>query len=147
MQKITWKEFKKLTELGLEVLESKCQGPAQEIKFLGVWWIKGTVSVPSGTLEKIEQGQNPSNAKELQQVLEALSYWHKHIPGFSIIAHPLYNLLKKGKSWDWTGQHTDALELLIRELRLFQQLSPIHLTDPIRVECGFSECGSHCNLW
>ncbi|NXN81012.1 TF26 protein, partial [Bombycilla garrulus] len=121
---------KTLSDLGLEIPDSKCQGPAQEVKFLGVWWIKGAASVPQDTLKKIEHGQNPSSTKELQQVLGTLSYWRKHIPGFSIIARPLYCLLKKGKSWEWTEQHTNALELLIKELRLFQQLGPIHPTDP-----------------
>ena len=32
--------------------DSKCQGPAQEVKFLGVWWIKGAASVPQDTLKK-----------------------------------------------------------------------------------------------
>ncbi|GAB0208996.1 pol-like protein ENS-3 [Grus japonensis] len=136
----------KLITLGLDIPPSKCQGPAQEVKFLGVWWIKGAASVPPDALEKIEHGQNPSSIKELQQVLGSLSYWRKHIPGFSIIARPLYNLLRKGKSWEWTKQHETALELLTRELRLFQQLGPLHPTDPIHVEWGFSEHGSHCNL-
>ncbi|PKU43507.1 hypothetical protein llap_6182 [Limosa lapponica baueri] len=108
-----------LLDLGLEVPDSKCQGSAQEVKFLGVWWIKGAASVLQDTLKKIEHGQNPSSVKELQQVLAILGYWRKHIPGFSIIAHPLYSLLKKGKSWEWTGRHTKALELLMKELRLF----------------------------
>lgn len=138
---------KTLLDLGLEIPDSKCQGPAQEVKFLGVWWVNGAASVPQDTLEKIEHGQNPSSVKELQQVLGTLSYWRKHIPGFAIIARPLYNLLKRGKSWEWTEQHTSALESLIKELRLFQQLGPIHPTDPIHVEWGFSEHGSHCNLW
>ncbi|GAB0209671.1 pol-like protein ENS-3 [Grus japonensis] len=85
----------KLIILGLDIPSSKCQGPAQEVKFLGVWWIKGAASIPPDALEKIEHGQNPSSIKELQQVLGSLSYWRKHIPGFSIIAHPLYNLLRK----------------------------------------------------
>jgi len=54
-----------LTTLGLEIPPSKCQGP-QEVKFLGLWWIKGAFSIPPDTLEKIEQGQDPSNVKELQ---------------------------------------------------------------------------------
>jgi len=82
-----------LTTLGLEIPPSKCQGPAQEVKFLGLWWMKGAFSIPPDTLEKIEQGQDPSNVKELQQVLGTLVYWHKHVTGFSIIARPLYNLL------------------------------------------------------
>lgn len=88
----------KLTALGLDIPPSKRQGPAQEVKFLGVWWFKGAASVPPDTLEKIEQGQKPTSKRELQQVLGTLSYWCKHIPGFSIIAHPLYNLVKRGRS-------------------------------------------------
>ncbi|NXJ11777.1 POLY protein, partial [Odontophorus gujanensis] len=68
--------------------EVNCQGPAQEVKFLGVWWVKGAASVPPDTLEKIECGQHPSDVKELQGVLGTLGYWRKHIPGFSIIARP-----------------------------------------------------------
>jgi len=67
-----------LLELGLEIPDSKCQGPAQEVKFLGVWWIKGAASVPQDTLGKIEEGQSPSNTKEMQKILGTLSYWHKH---------------------------------------------------------------------
>lgn len=29
-----------LTKLKLDICQSKHQGPAQEVKFLGVWWIK-----------------------------------------------------------------------------------------------------------
>ena len=53
-----------LTTLGLEIPPSKCQGPAQEVKLLGLWWMKGAFSIPPDTLEKIEQGQDSSNVKE-----------------------------------------------------------------------------------
>ena len=137
----------RLTALELHIPPSKCQGPAQEVKFLGVWWIKGAASVPPDTLEKIENGQNPASKKELQQVLGTLGYWRKHIPGFSIIARPSYNLLKRGRSWEWTEQHEMALNLVIKELRLSQQLGLVHPGDSIHIEWGFSEHGSQCNLW
>lgn len=137
----------KLIVSGFDIPISKCQGPIQEVKFLGVWWIKGAASIPPDTLDKIQQGQSPSSTKELQQVLGALGHWRKYIPCFSNVARPLYNLLKKWKSWVWSKQHKDALDLLIKELRLFQQLCSLHPTDPIHVEWGFSEHGSHCNLW
>ncbi|KFP80994.1 hypothetical protein N311_03699, partial [Apaloderma vittatum] len=120
----------KLVALGLDIPPSKCQRPTKEVKFLGVWWIKGAASIPPDTLEQIEQRQNPSSTKELQQILGTLGYWHKHIPGFSPIAHPLYNLLRKGKSREQTKQHQEVLELLMKERRLFQQLGPLHPTDP-----------------
>jgi len=44
-----------LLKLGLEIPDSKCQGPAREVKFLGVWWIKGAAAIPQDTLKKIEE--------------------------------------------------------------------------------------------
>ncbi|NWH69131.1 TF29 protein, partial [Geococcyx californianus] len=120
----------KLESLGLDIPPSKRQDPSGEVKFLGVWWIKGMVTIPSDTLQQIEEGQTPTSRKDLQQLLGTLGYWRKHIPGFSIIAQPLYNLLRKTSKWEWTTVHQQALDLWVEELKVFQQLGPIHPTDP-----------------
>lgn len=130
---------KKMIALELDIPLSKCQGPTQEVKFMGAWWIKGAASISPDILEKTEYEQSPSSTKELWQVLGALHYWYEHTPDFSVIACPLNNLLRKGKSWGWTKQCQDALDLLIKELRLFQQLGPLHPTDLIDIEWGFTE--------
>ncbi|KFQ51011.1 hypothetical protein N334_10554, partial [Pelecanus crispus] len=70
----------------------KCQKPSREVKFLGTWWIAGSVTIPPDILNKIEQSQMPQSREELQQLTGPLGYWRKHVPGFSIIAHPLYSL-------------------------------------------------------
>lgn len=82
-----------LTKNGLDVPLSKCRGPGQEIKFLGAWWVAGAVTVPDDALSAIEKGQTPGKKMELQQLLGTLGYWGKHIPGLSVIARPLYDLL------------------------------------------------------
>lgn len=41
-----------LLDLGLEIPDSKCRGPAQKVKFLGVSWFNRAASVPQDTLEK-----------------------------------------------------------------------------------------------
>ena len=89
-----------LTKNGFDIPPSKCQGPGQEIKFLEAWWVAGAIAVPDDTLSVIEKGQIPGNKVELQQLLGTLGYWRKHIPGFSVIAHPLYDLLRKNREWD-----------------------------------------------
>ncbi|GAB0203336.1 hypothetical protein GRJ2_002799200 [Grus japonensis] len=61
-----------LTKNRLDISPSKCQGPGQEIKFLGAWWIAGAVAVPDDTLSAIEKGQTPGNKTELQQLLDYL---------------------------------------------------------------------------
>ncbi|KFV44251.1 hypothetical protein N341_11433, partial [Tyto alba] len=119
-----------LTKNGLDIPPSKCQGPGQEIKFLGGWWVAGAVAVLDDTLSAIEKGQIPGKKVELQQLLGTLCYWRKHIPGFSVIAHPLYDLLRKKRVWDWSLQHTETLNILKDEVKAYQRLGPFHQQDP-----------------
>ena len=136
-----------LHEAKIEIPPEKCQGPSKEVKFLGTWWIAGSAAIPPDTLNKIEQSEMPQSKKELQQLMGTLGYWRKHVPGFSIIARPLYSLLRKGKSWRWDSEHEEAIKTLILELKTYQSLGPVHPRDPIIAEWGFAEHGTYCNLF
>ncbi|KAK4815369.1 hypothetical protein QYF61_001357 [Mycteria americana] len=57
---------------GLDIPPSKCQGPGQEIKFLGAWWIAGAIMVPDDVLLAIEGGQTLNSKTELQHLLGTL---------------------------------------------------------------------------
>ncbi|NXB69163.1 TF28 protein, partial [Struthidea cinerea] len=108
----------------------KIQKPSQEVKFLGIWWKGGMTCIPPDTLTSSDQIKMPESRKDLQHVLGLLVFWRKHIPDFSIIARPLYNLLRKGVKWEWTASQEEALQLLIFEATAQQALGPIHPTDP-----------------
>lgn len=84
----------------------------------------------------------PQSKKELHQLMGTLRYWRKHVPGFSIIARPLYSLLWKGKPWGWKLDHQEVIKTLIEELKTYQLLGPVHPHDPIIVEWGFAEHGT-----
>ncbi|NXE66350.1 TF26 protein, partial [Calcarius ornatus] len=122
--------FSHLESLDLKVPPEKIQKPSQEVKFLGIWWRSGSTCIPPDTLTSLEQMKMPENKKDLQQALGLLVFWRKHIPDFSIIARPLYNLLRKGVKWDWTPSQEEALQLLIFEATAHQALGPIHPRDP-----------------
>ncbi|KAF1437457.1 Retrovirus-related Pol polyprotein from transposon 17.6, partial [Spheniscus demersus] len=119
-----------LLKAEVEVPPEKCQGPSREVKFLGTWWIAGSAAIPPDTLSKIEQLQMPQFRKELQQLMSTLVYWRKHIPGFSIIAHPLYSVLQKGKPWKRNPELEEAVKTLIQELKTYQSLEPVHAPQP-----------------
>ncbi|NXM13436.1 TF26 protein, partial [Ploceus nigricollis] len=119
-----------LESLDLQIPPEKIQKPSQEVKFLGIWWKGGMTCIPPDTLTSLDQIKMPHSRKELQQALGLLVFWRKHIPDFSIIARPLYDLLRKGKKWDWTPSQEEALQLLIFEATAHQALGPIHPTDP-----------------
>ncbi|NXT86242.1 TF211 protein, partial [Zapornia atra] len=119
-----------LKGLGLEIPPENIQVPANEVKFLGIWWKGGMTCMPQDTLSTLDQLKMPETKKELQHALRLLVFWRKHIPDFSIIARPLYNLLRKGVLWDWTPLHDEALQLLVFEANNYQALGPIHPSDP-----------------
>ncbi|KFV95156.1 hypothetical protein N327_12739, partial [Fulmarus glacialis] len=119
-----------LPKAEVEIPPEKCQGPSKKVEFLGAWWIAGNATIPPDTLSKIEQLQMPQSKKELQQLMGTLRYWRKHVPGFSVIARPLYSLLRKGKPWTWNSEHEEAVKTLIQELKTYQSLGPVHSHDP-----------------
>ena len=40
--------------------------------------------------------------KDVQKFLGLANYYHQFIEGFTSIARPLHNMVKKDKKWDWT---------------------------------------------
>lgn len=136
-----------LEGLGLTIPPDKIQSPAAEVKFLGIWWKGGMACIPQDTLSALDKLKMPENKKELQHALGLLVFWRKHIPDFSIIARPLYDLLRKGVSWEWTPVHEEALQLLIFEAVTHQALGPIHPSDPVQIEWGFAQSGLTIHLW
>lgn len=88
-------------------------GQSQDATFLGIWRIAGSTMIPPFlSLRKIEWLQMPQSRKELQQLMGTSGYWKKRLPGISIIAHPFYLLLQKGKPWELTLQHRQARKTL-----------------------------------
>ncbi|RMB96167.1 hypothetical protein DUI87_27228 [Hirundo rustica rustica] len=130
-----------LESLNLQIPSEKIRKPSQEVKFLGIWWKEGMTCIPPDTLTSLDQIKMPESRKDLQQALGLLVFWRKHNPDFSIIARPLYDLLRKGVKWDWTPAQEEALQLLIFEATAHQALGPIHPTDPFQVEWGFASSG------
>ncbi|NXH45049.1 TF211 protein, partial [Dicaeum eximium] len=114
-----------------EVIPSeKVQKPSQEVNFLGIWWKGGMTCIPPDTLTSLDHVEMPESRKDLQHALGLLVFWRKHIPDFSIIARPFYNLLRKGVNWEWSASQGEALQLLIFGATAHQALGPIHPTDP-----------------
>ncbi|NWZ35505.1 POL5 protein, partial [Brachypodius atriceps] len=119
-----------LETLNRKIPSEKIQKPSQEAKFLGIWWKAGTTRIPPDTLTSVDTIKMPGSRKELQRALGLFVFWRKHIPDFSIIARPLYDLLRKGAKWEWSASQEEALQLLIFEATAQQALGPIHPSDP-----------------
>lgn len=63
----------------LQISSEKIQKPSQEVKFLGIWWKGSMTCIPPDILTSLDQIKLPESRKDIQQDLELLVFWRKHI--------------------------------------------------------------------
>lgn len=73
---------------------AKIQGPGLSVKFLGVIWLGKTKVITEAVIDKIQDF--PCST--------LLGYWRTFIPHLAQMACPLYALVKKRATWDWTKE-------------------------------------------
>ena len=100
--------FKILRERRLYAKFSKFQFWLDKVAFLGHVISEEGISVDPQKIEAIVNWKPPTNVSEVRSFLGLASYYRKFVEGFSKIATPLTNLLKKDQKFEWsdTCQHS-----------------------------------------
>ncbi|BBN68959.1 hypothetical protein Prudu_661S000800 [Prunus dulcis] len=100
------KVFQVLRENKLYAKKEKCSFVQEEVKFLGhrIWG--GQLLMEEGKARAIQEWEPPTK----------VNYYFKFIKGYSAIAAPLTDLLKKNKMWEWTPRCQHAFDELKRAL-------------------------------
>ena len=52
----------------------------------------------------------------------ACAFYHIRIPHYAHVTEPLYGLLKKGRKFEWSGEHTESVWKLKEALAVTQTL-------------------------
>ena len=81
---------------------SKCEFWLEKVAFLGHILTAEGVAVDSEKVEAVSNWQQPTNVSEIRSFLELAGYYRRFIEGFSWIARPMTELLKKEKKFVWT---------------------------------------------
>lgn len=100
----------------LELRLDKCLFLSTEIDFLGYTINKDGITLNGQNVDSIRNYPVPTSVKEVQRFLGLSSYFRRFIKNFSIIAKPLYDLMKKGSKFEFTGQHIQVFEELKEKL-------------------------------
>jgi hypothetical protein len=95
--------LEKLAQYQLYTKFSKCEFWLQKVAFLGHVLSAEGVTVDSAKIEAVKEWDQPHNVKEVRSFLGLAGYYHRFIENFSKIAHPMTNLLKKTKEFEWTS--------------------------------------------
>jgi hypothetical protein len=120
---------------------SKCEFWLKEVGFLGHVISAGGVSVDPSKITSILERKAPTNHTEVQAFLGLAGYYRKFVEGFSSIARPMTQLLKKGKKFEWTEKCEQSFQELKKRLVSAPILTMPDITKSFDVYCDASNLG------
>ncbi|GKA11296.1 putative reverse transcriptase domain-containing protein [Tanacetum coccineum] len=95
---------------------SKCEFCLQQVAFLGhIVSADGIIMDPS-KVEAITKWPRPTTVTEVRSFLGLAGYYRRFVEGFSRLALPLTQLMRKGEKFVWTDERQESFEGLKRRL-------------------------------
>lgn len=106
----------KLREQQLYAKFSKSEFWLSQVAFLGHIVSAGGVAVDPTKVEVVLDWRQPKSVTEVRSFLGLAGYYQRFIEGFSKIARPLTQLLKKEKKFEWTETYEESFQELKKRL-------------------------------
>jgi len=91
--------LQKLNDHDLYLNLEKCNFELPHIDFLGIRVINGMVQMEQGKVDKVKEWKPPRNVTKVRWFLGFTGYYRYFIQGYSQIARPLLDLMKKATPW------------------------------------------------
>ncbi|XP_042051304.1 uncharacterized protein LOC121796544, partial [Salvia splendens] len=95
---------------------SKCEFWLKEVNFLGHVVTSDGIRVDPAKVEAVQEWKSPSTQNEIRSFLGLAGYYRRFIEGFSKIARPMTQQLKKGVKMIWTPECEASFQLLKEKL-------------------------------
>ncbi|GFX47423.1 transposon Tf2-6 polyprotein [Trichonephila clavipes] len=105
---------------------------------------EGKVTPNNTNIDIIKKLKPPNNVKELQKFLGSINVYHKFIPEYADLRHPLNMLLKKDVKFNWTDECQNAFEKL-KESLITKPILRLHdpdLTSHVFVDASQKSVGA-----
>jgi hypothetical protein len=103
--------LKAIADSGITLSPPKCHLGYQSLQLLGQRVSRLGLSAHKEKVDAINQLAEPRNVHELQMFLGMMVYFSAYIPFYAWIVAPLFNLLKKGMTWQWGEVEQEAFDL------------------------------------
>jgi Reverse transcriptase (RNA-dependent DNA polymerase) len=104
--------LKKAREYDLYFKAKKCEFRKPKIKYLGLVVEEGKLAMDPAKIKGILDWPAPKTVKEVRSFLGFGNFYCHFVKGFSHLAHPLNDLLKKDKKFIWSEECQESFDQL-----------------------------------
>jgi hypothetical protein len=123
---------------------NKCEFWLEKIAFLGHILTAEGIEVDPSKVEAISKWNQLSNVSEVRSFLGMAGYYHRFIKGFSSIARPMTELLKKDNKFMWTPKCEESFQIIKKKLTTAPVLTLPDIHQDFVVFCDASRQGLGC---
>ena len=106
------KVFDRFRLANLKLKPTKCSLAGTEVTYLGYMISRTGISADPQKVEAVQNFPPPDDLTSLRSFLGLASYYCRFVPGFSIIAGPLYLLLQKSTNFLWGQTQQESFDHL-----------------------------------
>jgi hypothetical protein len=125
---------------------SKCEFWLEKIAFLRHILTAEGIEVDPSKVEAVSKWKQPSNVSEVRSFLGMAGYYRRFIKGFSSIARPMTELLKKDNKFMWTPKCEESFQIIKKKLTTAPVLTLPDIHQSFVIFCDASRQGLGCVL-
>ena len=138
--------LQRLREHQLYAKFSKCELWLPQVAFLGHIVGKDGILVDPSKIEAVKNWPRPASVSEVRSFLGLASYYRRFVEGFSKIAVPLTELIRKSMRFSWSDRCEASFQELKQRLITAPVLSLPRENGKFVVYCDASKMGLGCVL-
>ena len=131
--------IRRLEENDLYVKPEKCKWKVREVEFLGVVIGPEGMKMEKGKVRGVLEWPTLKYVKDIQKFLGLVNYYHWFIKGFTTVARPLHDLVKKNKKWEWMEREEKVFKELKERFTKEPVLAALDIDKKIRMEVDMSD--------
>ena len=104
--------FERLRAANLRLKPVKCHFGMAKVDYLGYVVSREGIAPDSGKVKAVSDFPCPQDVRTLRSFLGLASYYRRFVPGFSVVANPLFALTKKEVEFKWSSSCEEAFQVL-----------------------------------
>jgi len=131
--------IKRLEENDLYIKLEKYRWKVREVGFLRVVIGQEGIKMEEEKVKGVLEWPIPKCVKDVQKFLGLVNYYRQFIEGFTSIARPLHDMVKKDKKWNWMEEQEKVFNKLKERFTKELVLAAPDLDKKMRIEVDTSD--------